>query len=404
MKRRTFLHELAAWAAATGLAGRARADARTRRVVVIGAGIVGAAIAFRLARRGARVTVLDKTGPAAGATSRSFAWMNADVSKRPRHYHDLNRLGLWSYRVLAQDLPGLPVQWGGALQWQSEAGAAEDLRRRVREQQEWGYPIRLLESRELRALEPELRIDGARAIAFAEQEGFLDPAATTRRLLDAAVSAGAELHAPCEVTGLDVHAHGATTVRSSCGDITADVVVVAAGVSTPSIAAMAGVSVPLVPAPGLLVHTPSLPPRLQRVVIGPAAHIKQYRDGRAVIGDDLGPPASPAHEPLAAQPTDFPDEPIRTIHAQRLLREASQYLPALASAPVDRVTVGWRPMPKDGYPIVGPSRECPSLYLVVTHSGVTLAPVLSEYAAIEILDEVEVEALEPYRLARFVAG
>jgi glycine/D-amino acid oxidase-like deaminating enzyme len=143
---------------------------------------------------------------------------------------------------------------------------------------------------------------------------------------------------------------------------------------------------------------------LHRVVIGPAAHFKQYRDGRVVIGDDLGPPASAAHEPLAAQPLDFPDEAIRSIHAQRLMREAAQYLPALGAAPVDRVTVGWRPMPKDGYPIVGASRECSNLYVVVTHSGVTLAPILSELATIEILDEVEAEALAPYRLSRFTAG
>ena len=404
MKRRTMLRQLAGWAAAAGLVGRTRADVRARRIVVVGAGIVGAAVAFRLARRGARVTILDKAGPAAGATSRSFAWINADVSKRPQHYHELNRLGLWSYRILEQELPGLPVQWGGALQWQSDARASEDLRRQVHEQQQWGYPIRLIDEREIRDLEPELRVDGIRAAAFAEREGFLDPAATTRRLLDAAVHAGAELRAPCEATGLDVRAHGVTTVRTSCGDVAADVVVVAAGVHTPAIAAMAAVPVPLVPAPGLLVHTPPLPSRLHRVVVGPAAHIKQYRDGRVVIGDDLGPPASAAHQPLAAQPLDFPDEAIRAIHAQRLLREAAQYLPALGAAPVDRVTVGWRPMPKDGYPIVGSSRECPNLYVVVTHSGVTLAPILSELATIEILDEVEVQALAPYRLSRFIAG
>jgi glycine/D-amino acid oxidase-like deaminating enzyme len=61
-------------------------------------------------------------------------------------------------------------------------------------------------------------------------------------------------------------------------------------------------------------------------------------------------------------------------------------------------------MPKDGYPIIGAGRVCPNLYLAVTHSGVTLAPLLGELATMEILDGVEVEMLAPYRQARFATA
>jgi glycine/D-amino acid oxidase-like deaminating enzyme len=123
-----------------------------------------------------------------------------------------------------------------------------------------------------------------------------------------------------------------------------------------------------------------------------------------VIGDDLGPPSTAAHDVLRQQPADFPDEAVRELHARRLLGEAAQYLPSVADAPLDRVTVGWRPMPKDGYPIIGACRDCANLYLAVTHSGVTLAPILGELAAMEILDGVEVQPLAPYRLARFATA
>jgi glycine/D-amino acid oxidase-like deaminating enzyme len=261
--------------------------------------------------------------------------------------------------------------------------------------------VRLIDAEELHGLERELRPGQLRAATFAEQEGFTDPVATTRMLLDKAREAGAEIVVPCEVSGVEIRAGRVAAVRTSRGDVAADLLVVAAGVQTAAIAAMAGVDVPLVPAPGLLVHTRPLPPLLQRVAIGPAAHLKQYRDGRIVIGDDLGPPSTVAHDYLKSQPTDFPDDPVRSLHAQRILREAAQYLPAVADAVVDKVTVGWRPMPKDGYPIVGASDHCRNLYVVVTHSGVTLAPVVSELAAIEMLDAVEVQALAPYRPARF---
>ncbi len=400
MQRRQFIAYLAAVTSAAGLPARLAATTRPLRIVVVGAGILGAAIAYRLTRRGARVTVIDRVGPAAGATARSFAWLNAEFSKRPLAYHRLHRLGLGAYRMLEQELPGLPVQWGGAVQWYSDPEAARIVRAQVREQQEWGYPVRLIDADELHGLETQLRTGTVLAATYAEQEGFADPAATARMLLQAAVAAGARLVAPCEVTGLETRAARITAVRTTAGEIAADTVVAAAGVGTPAIAAMAGIEVPLVPAPGLLVHTRPMPRILQRIAIGPAAHFKQYRDGRVVIGDDLGPPASAAHDYLRGQPEDFPDESFRELHRRRILAQAAQYLPQLADAPVERVTIGWRPMPKDGYPIVGACREYPNLYLAVTHSGVTLAPVLGELAAIEILDSVEVEPLGPYRPAR----
>jgi glycine/D-amino acid oxidase-like deaminating enzyme len=274
MQRRRFLARLAGLAAGATVPGRLLAAARPPSVVVVGAGIIGAAIAYRLTRRGARVTVLDKSGPAAGATSRSFAWLNAEFSKQPFHYHQLHRLALAAYRYLEQELPGLPVQWGGAVQWYSDAGVARQVRGQVRQQQEWGYPVRLIDAEELRALEGNLRAGSFLAATFAEQEGFADPVATTRLLLQRAAAAGAQIVAPCEVTGLDVRAGRVQAVATPRGDIAVDVLVVAAGVQTPAMAAMAGIHVPLVPAPGLLVHTKPVAPLVHRVAIGPAAHLK----------------------------------------------------------------------------------------------------------------------------------
>jgi glycine/D-amino acid oxidase-like deaminating enzyme len=404
MHRRRFLAQLAGLAAGTALPRRLLAGGRSGRIVVIGAGIIGAAIAFCLTRRGARVTVLDRAGAAAGATSRSFAWLNAEFSKQPLHYHQLHRLALASYRQLGQELPDLPVHWGGTLQWFSNAREAETVRRQVRQQQEWGYPVHLIDAEEIRSLEDNLRPGSVLAATFAELEGFADPVATTHALLARAVAAGAEIVAPCEASGLAVRGGRVLAVQTSAGDYACDLLVVAAGVQTTAVAAMAGIAVPLVPAPVLLVHTSPLPPLVHRVAIGPAAHFKQYRDGRMVIGDDRGPPVTVAHEYLKAQPADFPDDSFRELHGRRLLAQAAQYLPQLADAAVERITIGWRPMPADGYPIIGPARECPNLYIAVTHSGVTLAPILGELASLEILDGAEVGMLAPYRPARFAAG
>ena len=94
-------------------------------------------------------------------------------------------------------------------------------------------------------------------------------------------------------------------------------------------------------------------------------------------------------------------------HADDLLGRAIHYMPSLAGARAITVPVGYRPMPLDGYPVLGfpvaaTSNAAPNVYIALTHSGVTLAPLIGELAAMEIVDGVRVESLSPYRPERFL--
>src|ERR1700722_20633504 len=105
------------------------------RIVVVGAGIIGASIAYHLVKRGAKVVIAEAVRPGAGATEKSFGWINATFSKSPRSYFDLNQLGLAGWRRLETELGSeLKVQWGGSGAWRAAAGppdrTAEDLRER----------------------------------------------------------------------------------------------------------------------------------------------------------------------------------------------------------------------------------------------------------------------------------
>ncbi len=371
--------------------------------MIVGGGILGASLAYHLSRRGAHITLLEKEAPAAGATSRSFAWINADFSKQPFDYHTLNKLGVWAYRLLQQQLPGLPVEWGGCLQWYLDDARAQQMQRQLRQLEEWGYDVRSVSEAEFHSLEPDFHPGSILAASFAEQEGFANPTALTEVFLQEAREAGAEVIYPCEVAGLSLQAGRIRAVKTTKGEFPAGVLLLAAGVGTPALASMAGVHVPLIPAPGLLVHTKPMPARVHRVLIGPEAHFKQYREGGMVIGDDFPPPKNAIHGTLNHHPLDFPDDATRELHRQRILKQAAAYLPAAEKAPVEKVTLGWRPMPKDGFPIIGPAGNCPNLYIIVTHSGVTLASILGELVTEEILDRVSVRMLEPYRLSRFHA-
>lgn len=397
MRRRRFVGMVAASAGALVVRAR-RSSPGTLRVGVVGAGIVGAAVAHRLARRGIEVTVFEKDRPAAGATGRSFAWLNAHHSKQPEHYHRLNRLGVAAWRELEAERGGeLGVRWGGTLEWADAGPGAEELRAGVRNLLGWGYPVRAIDARELVALAPRVVPGAVAAAAFAETEGAVDAALATRALLRRAETDGARIHARCEVRTIEIRDGRLRGVETTAGPFALDRLVIACGVGTPALAAQAGLELRLRPAPGLVLHTEPLPPQVDAVVVGPRAHARQGLDGRFVLGEDPGPPREPDHAELLAGRTEFPDPETADRHARRLLAAAAAYLPGIAGARIEQVHLCLRPVPLDGYPVVGPSRACPDVYAAVTHSGVTLGPLLGRLIAQELLDGVATELLAPYR-------
>ena len=405
LKRRQFI-QFGAGFALTALAVR-RASARAKdRILIVGAGILGAAIAYHLSRRGAEVTLLEKARPAAGATGKSFAWINANFSKQPRQYHLLNRLGVHAWHSLQRDIGAeLPVRFGGTVEWYGDSVRAEELRRMVRKQQEWGYPIRLLEGDEVARLEPAVTPGKTLATAFSELEGSVDAGEAARVLLRRAEMAGARVVYPCEVREMQPLSEPGVVLKTTQGEFRAESVILACGVGTPKLAAALGAGVPLTPSPGLVVRTKPQRNLLQRVLVTEDSHFRQQADGRLVIGDDFDPPRTEIHKLLDSQPQDFPDPSIAELHGRRIRAQAARYLPAAANATIESVSICWRPLPQDGFPIIGftsgsASRES-RVYLAVTHSGVTLGPLLGELVALELLDGVQVDLLETYRPSRF---
>ena len=132
MDRRTFLRTLSAagLSAATLASRHAPAQAgppgAVGSVIVIGAGIVGASIAWNLSKRGCDVLVLDRSGPAAQASGNSFAWINASWFDQPDSYFALRTASLNEYHRLSAELD-IPIRWGGSLEWYHTAEAQEEM-------------------------------------------------------------------------------------------------------------------------------------------------------------------------------------------------------------------------------------------------------------------------------------
>jgi glycine/D-amino acid oxidase-like deaminating enzyme len=358
------------------------------RIVIIGAGIIGASLAYHLAKRGARVTIVEAQYPAAGATGKSFGWLNATFSKRPRSYFDFSMLGIDGWHRLEQELPGdLQVQWRGSVAWFPPGSAAEQLRRDVLHHRQWGYAVRLLDEGEVRELLPHVAPGAIGVACHSEPEGAVDPIQAASVLLDKARQhGGADVWYPCQVKGFDLDAGRVRAIHTGQGVIETDAVVLACGIDSPALAQLAGVSVPLKNAPGVLVHVTPDRPLIDRIVQAPGVHFRQKLDGRIVAGGQIVGGAGTAQTPGADELEIF-----------ARLGEFLEF-----SGAIEQVTLGYRVMPADEYPIIGFADQCANLYVAATHSGVTLAPVIGELAAIEILDGVQQSILAPYRPARFV--
>ncbi|MBS1851514.1 MAG: FAD-binding oxidoreductase [Acidobacteria bacterium] len=388
MNRRRFLQAISAGAMAVPL--RSLWAAGGDRVVVVGAGILGSSIAYHLAKRGAKVTVLEKKAPASGTTADSFAYINAS-HKQPRPYYELNHLGIQAWRRLQQELgPELQVQWGGAVEWRAAGEGSEKLLTTLHQYQQWGYDAWQIDEEDLHRLAPQVSPGPVGAAAFYKEDAAVDPVQAVNLLLRKAREFGATVDYPVEVTGLDLADGRLRALQTTRGRIEADLFILAAGIGTPPLAKGAGAEVPLSTSTGVLAHTAPLPALLDRVVFAPGASIRQNSDGSIITSGTF-----------EGKTQEFPNDKSQ---GQALLENAARFVPKLRGVQVARVTTGSRVLPKDGFPILGFDENVRNLYIAATHSGVTLAPVIGQFVSLEVLDRISVDVLQPYRPARFARG
>ena len=351
------------------------------RILIIGAGIIGAALAHRLTVLGAGVRVVEGVAPAAMATGRSFGWINASFHLTPDHYR-LRLAAMAAHRALGAELD-LPPDPAGCL-WYEEAGAGFD--RLHTDLQALDYPCRVLTRGQVAELEPALATLPERALAF-PTESARDPATLTKRLLDRAARLGAKVISGLPVTALLRHGDRVTGVDTPAGPLFADQVVLATGTATPGLLAPLGLHFPMLHRPGAIFRSQPLPPLLRHILATEAVEVRQ--DGRG----QLLAPATAAHQADSATQLPPPDRMLAATlaHLRRLFPQAD--------IRPDRLLMAERPVPGDSLPAIGP--VLPGLWLSVMHSGATLAPEAANLLAAELTGQGDQPALAPFRPARF---
>ena len=369
---------------------------RLVRVVTIGAGIVGASCAYHLARAGADVTVVDTGTPGHGTSGATFAWLNA-FRKRPRPYYDLARSSLHEYRSLAKEVLAEDyVHWDGGLHLESTSEGREALEKHVQRLLDWGYDVEFLSPRRVRELhEPGIALDDVVGdVVRTPQEGWVEVVPLIRQLLTAAREHGASVEYPADVRSLSAAPDGGITVHVQDGrTIDADAVVLSAGHSAQALAETLDLHLPIERRPGLLAISRPTVASVKHVVYAPEVHFRPDSGGRLLMG--LG-----SHDRHEVSP---PPEKQKQMGLE-LVDVLTKRLPTFHGTDLESTRIGVRPIPIDGFPVVGWMSNSLPVYAAVSHSGVTLGPGIGRACADEIVRGRAASELEGFRPGRFAAA
>ena len=362
-------------------------------IAVIGVGIVGASAVYALSQAGARVLALDAGAAGAGTSGNSFAWVNS-VQKEPEVYHRLNAEGMAAHRRLACDLGGESgYHEGGSLEW-AAADGERALRARIERLSGLGYPARWISRAEALKMEEGLTIPTSVSdVAFYEADGWLDAPRMIGRLLAAARARGAEVREQTRVRSLRREGDRVAALLTDTGEVSAGSVLLCVGPATRAFLGAVGIGMPIDRMAGLLAVTSRPARSLGRVVHAPGVHLRPDASGGLLLGArDLDGRVTDTTVPASAADT-----------AAVLLERAARVFEPARDVRLVECRIGVRPMPADNQTVAGRIPGLGNAWMLATHSGVTLGPLLGRLIANEIVGGAPSATLAPFRPERFAA-
>jgi glycine/D-amino acid oxidase-like deaminating enzyme len=359
-------------------------------VVVIGAGIVGAACAYFAARAGLRVVVVDR-GPVAGGTTSAGEGNLLISDKEPGPELALMQHSLRLWASLGERMgTEIELEPKGGLVVASTAEALAALRDLGGRHRTAEVAVTDVAAADLADYEPHLAPDLAGGAHY-PQDMQVQPMLATAHLLRAAVREhGVRVRFGETVTGIDRGADGRVVgVRTSAGPIAAPAVVNAAGVWAADVARLAGVDLPVLPRRGFVLVTEPLPTLIRHKV-----YAAEYM--AAVASDSAGLQTSPVIEGTRSgtvligssrERVGF-DRSVALPVLRRLAADAVRLFPVLARAHVIRTYHGFRPYAPDHLPLIGPDPRRPGLLHACGHegAGIGLAPATGDLIAALLTD------------------
>ncbi|MGK5733101.1 NAD(P)/FAD-dependent oxidoreductase [Streptomyces sp. URMC 124] len=370
-------------------------------VIVVGAGVVGAACAYYAARSGLSVTVVDR-GPVAGGTTGAGEGNLLVSDKEPGPELELARLSTRLWRELAQDLPArIEYEAKGGLVVASDDSGMAALRKFAAAQAGAGVTAEEIPAERLHEAEPHLA-PGLGGGFLYPQDAQVQPALAAAHLLRAS---GARVRTGEEVTAVLTGADGRVRgVRTAVTELRAPFVVNAAGTWGGEVARLAGAHLPVLPRRGFVLVTEPLP-RVVRHKVYAADYVADVASGSAALQTSAvveGTPAGPVLIGASRERVGF-DRSLSVEVLRRLAAQATALFPVLAGVRALRTYAGFRPYLPDHLPAIGPDPRVPGLLHACGHegAGIGLAPATGLAVARQLTGGEPPLDLGPFHPGRF---
>ena len=365
-------------------------------VLVVGGGIVGCASALELARRGCRVTVLERGTPGAEASGAAAGLLAPfGSSPEPDPFH---RLAIESWRLYPRVVAELRESTGidvehvtaGTLHPIATAADLEDARARS------GWPlaaelgVEVVEGAELAALEPALAKDVTAACLVRGDQWVNNQRLVTAYAL-AAAARGVAVRTGVEVGRILLERGRAGGVLADGERLTADAVLLAAGAWSGALAAELGGRLPVGPVRGQMLAVSNVPVLVSHAIHGDEIYLVPRPSGELLIGATI--------ERAGFERAVTPDG------LSGLIAQAVALVPEIGRRPITRSWCGFRPAAPDGLPVLGPWPDVAGLFVATGHyrNGILLAPITAAVMADCIVDGKAPDSITPFLPQRFVA-
>jgi sarcosine oxidase subunit beta len=372
---------------------------KTADYLIIGAGIMGASIAFHLAQRKAgKVALIEKDRAAQGASGRSSGLVRMHYCFPPEVQLAVKSLEFFENWKQLVGEPGEFRKTGFVRL--VPAQELPLLKANVAMQKRLGAKTEVIGLTELKELEPDWNLDDNPAAAYEPDGGYGDGAVATQDLLASARSQGVDYHPKTRATGFVRDGDRVIGVRTDQGEIHAGAVVVATGQWTQLLFRTIGIDLPI----ETEFHQVAIlrnPPGLQTkgsacIDSNLALYFRPDGLDKTLVGDFFGD--------KSVDPENFPQRP-RDAWIEEVIEKACKRIPKLESAEVLRGVTGIYDLTPDGRPLLGELSGTPGLYVVAGFSGMgfKIAPAIGLVMTEVLLDgrarTVDITAFRPSRFA-----
>ena len=369
-------------------------------VAIVGGGICGLGIGWRLAAAGCAVDVFEKGKAGREASWAAAGMLAANVETEPGEEAllalNLESQAAWpDFATELEAVSGVDLGYRdeGILVVAAHRDDAAELRNTYEFHRSLGLEVEWLTGGQARRMEPHLA-PGVSAAVSSVKDHQVDNRQLVRALHEAFLRSGGRLHEDTTVEAIDVEVGQAKGIQVAGQRREADMVLLAAGAWSYDIDGVPPVARPPVrPLKGQVIALQMEPraPIIDRVIWGPGIYLVPRRDGTLILG-------------ATVEEKGF-DSDLTAGGVFRLLEAAWEILPQIEELPIKEMWVGFRPTSRDDAPILGPT-AVDGLVVATGHhrNGVLLAPLTIDAVSAFMLDGTLSEAVEPFGIGRFNAA